>query len=203
VIEREKEAIRYDFIQEDLKTLIDNFAEGAERINAIVTDLRSFSRMDADVAAEVDLHALVGMSLNLLRNQYKDRVAVHRDFGDIPKVRGYAGKLNQVFMNLLSNAFYAVGDKGDVWIRTRTARGGMVTVEIEDNGAGIPEDKLKRIFEPFYTTKPVGQGTGLGLSISYGIIEQHHGAIQVMSIPGKGTLFTVRLPVAGEEGRTK
>ncbi|MDR1727560.1 MAG: HAMP domain-containing protein [Acidobacteriota bacterium] len=194
VIEREKAAIGYDFIKEDLKTLIDNFTEGAERINAIVTDLRAFSRMDADVAADVDLRALLEMSLNLLRNQYKDRVAVHRDFGDIPKVRGYAGKLNQVFMNLLSNAFYAVADKGDVWLRTRFDAPDAVVVQIEDNGAGIPEGNLKRIFEPFFTTKPVGQGTGLGLSISYGIIEQHRGGIQVASSPGEGTVFTVRLP---------
>ncbi|MDR0843286.1 MAG: HAMP domain-containing protein, partial [Acidobacteriota bacterium] len=164
-IAREKEAIQYDFIKEDLAALIDNFTEGAERINAIVADLRSFSRMDVDDAAEVDLHALIGMSLNLLRNQYKDRVELHREFGDIPTIRGYAGKLNQVFMNLLSNAFYAVAGKGDVWIRTRAA-GGEVTVEIEDNGVGIPGENLKRIFEPFFTTKPVGQGTGLGLSIS-------------------------------------
>jgi len=196
-IAEEKEAIQYDFIREDLRTLIDDLTEGTERINAIVSDLRIFSRMDAAVTTEIDVHALIDMSLNLLRNQYKDRVEVHKDYGDIPRIRGYAGKLNQVFMNLLSNAFYAVAEKGDVWIRTR-ALDKAVEIEMEDSGVGIPKENLKRIFEPFFTTKPVGQGTGLGLSISYGVIEQHHGEIRVLSFPDKGTVFSVRLPIDPE-----
>jgi len=193
-----KEAIQYDFIREDLRTLIDDFTEGTERINAIVSDLRIFSRMDAADATEIDIHALIDMSLNLLRNQYKDRVEVHKNYGVIPRILGYAGKLNQVFMNLLSNAFDAVTEKGDVWIRTR-AIGGAVEIEIEDSGAGIPKENLNRIYEPFFTTKPVGQGTGLGLSISYGVIEQHHGEIRVLSVPGKGTMFSIRLPADPEK----
>ena len=197
-ITEEKETIQYDFIRDDLKALIGDLTEGTERINAIVSDLRIFSRMDAAVATEIDVHNMIDMSLNLLRNQYKDRVEVHKDYGNIPMIRGYAGKLNQVFMNLLSNAFYAVSEKGDVWIRTRNLDG-MVELEIEDSGGGIPKENLNRIFEPFYTTKPVGQGTGLGLSISYGIIEQHHGEIRVLSAPGKGTVFSVRLPIDPEK----
>ncbi len=193
-IERLKEANNYGFIKEDLGTLIDNFTEGARRINTIVSDLRAFSRMDTDAVSEIDLHASLEMSLNLLRNQYKDRVEIHREYGDIPKIQGYSGKLNQVFMNLLSNAFHAVHDKGEVWIRTR-AVAGNVEIEIEDNGDGIPREHLNRIFEPFFTTKPVGQGTGLGLSISYGIIQQHQGMIQVSSLPQKGSVFVVRLPI--------
>jgi signal transduction histidine kinase len=196
-IVRHMETIHYDFIKEDLKTLIDNFADGARRINAIVSDLRTFSRMDADSISEVDLHASLEMSLNLLRNQYKDRIEIHKEYGDIPKIQGYSGKLHQVFMNLLSNAFQAVPDKGDVWIRTRSTNA-AVEIEIEDTGVGIAKENLKRIFEPFFTTKPVGQGTGLGLSISYGIIEQHRGIISVTSVPGKGTTFVVRLPVLQE-----
>jgi two-component system NtrC family sensor kinase len=195
-----KESMRFSFIMEDLETLIDNFTEGAHRINAIVSDLRTFSRMDTDTVSDVDLHAALEMSLNLLRNQYKNRIEIHRDFGDIPKIQGYSGKLNQVFMNLLSNAFHAVADKGDVWIRTRS-QNAAVEVVIEDNGVGIPRENLKRIFEPFFTTKPVGQGTGLGLSISYGIIEQHHGKIHVTSVPQKGSVFTVRLPIILERAQ--
>jgi signal transduction histidine kinase len=197
-IERLKEANHYAFIKEDLSTLIDNFTEGARRINTIVSDLRSFSRLDADTVSEIDLHASLEMSLNLLRNQYKDRVEIHREYGNIPKIQGYSGKLNQVFMNLLSNAFHAVQEKGEVWIRTR-CDSGAVEVEVEDNGGGIPKEHLNRIFEPFFTTKPVGQGTGLGLSISYGIIEQHHGRIQVSSSPNKGSVFVVRLPIFQEK----
>ena len=197
-IAEEKEAIHYDFIREDLRTLIDDLTEGTERINAIVNDLRIFSRVDAAVTTEIDLHTMIDMSLNLLRNEYKDRVEVHKDYGAIPRIRGYAGKLNQVFMNLLSNAFYAVPENGDVWIRTRALED-AVEIEIEDSGVGIPKENLKRIFEPFFTTKAVGQGTGLGLSISYGVIEQHRGEIRVLSVPGKGTVFSVRLPVDPEK----
>lgn len=199
-IARRKEEIHYAFIREDLKILIGNFAEGARRINTIVSDLRTFSRMDADSLSDVDLHAALEMSLNLLRNQYKNRVEIHKEYGDLPRIQGYAGKLNQVMMNLLSNAFAAIRGKGDVWIRTRPVGDG-VEIEIEDNGVGIPAENLKRIFEPFFTTKPVGQGTGLGLSISYGIIEQHQGRIDVSGAPGGGTVFTVRLPLHQETSR--
>jgi signal transduction histidine kinase len=192
-----KESANYSFIKEDLKILIDNFAEGARRINNIVSDLRTFSRMDTEKVSEIDLHSSVEISLNLLRNQYKNRIEIHKEYGDIPKIQGFSGKLSQVFMNLLSNAFHAIQEKGDVWIRTR-ATNGIVEVEIEDNGIGIPKEYMSRIFEPFFTTKPIGQGTGLGLSISYGIIEQHHGKILVSSIPQKGSTFTIRLPIFQE-----
>jgi two-component system, NtrC family, sensor kinase len=195
---RQKESMHYAFIKDDLKILIDNFAEGAQRINTIVSDLRTFSRMDADSISDVDLHASLEMSLNLLRNQYKNRIEIHKEYGDIPKIQGYVGKLNQVLMNLLSNAFHAVQNKGDVWIRTRS-NNGAVEIEIEDNGVGIPRENLKRIFEPFFTTKPIGQGTGLGLSISYGIIEQHQGKIHVTSVPSKGSTFAVCLPIFQEK----
>ncbi len=195
---RHKEEIHYSFIKDDLKILISNFSEGAQRINAIVSDLRTFSRMDTDAISEVDIHASLEMSLNLLRNQYRNRIEIHKEYGDIPKIQGYSGKLNQVFMNLLSNAFQAVPEKGDVWIRTR-ANNSAIEVEIEDNGVGISSEKLKRIFEPFFTSKPVGQGTGLGLSISYGIIEQHKGKIHVTSTPQEGSVFLVRLPIFQEK----
>jgi signal transduction histidine kinase len=196
-----KETLHYDFIQEDLPTLIDNFTEGASRINNIVSDLRTFSRMDSDSVSEIDVHAAIEISLNLLRNQYKERIEIHREYGDIPKIQGYSGKLSQVFMNLLSNAFHAIADKGDVWIRT-SADDHVVQVEIEDNGHGIPRENLKRIFEPFFTTKAVGQGTGLGLSISYGIIEQHHGKIFVTNAASGGAIFTLRLPIFQENANS-
>jgi len=193
-----KESFNYNFIREDLPTLINNFTEGASRINQIVSDLRTFSRMDSYTMSEIDVHASIEISLNLLRNQYKERIEIHREYGDIPKIQGYSGKLSQVFMNLLANAFHAIGNQGDVWIRTRAA-GETVEVEIQDNGHGIPRENLKRIFEPFFTTKAVGQGTGLGLSISYGIIEQHRGRIFIAQAPGGGSIFTVRLPIFQEK----
>jgi signal transduction histidine kinase len=195
---RLKETIHYSFIKNDINTLIENFSEGARRINTIVSDLRTFSRMDADKVSDVDIHASLELSLNLMRNQYKNRIEIHKEYGDIPKIQGYAGKLNQVFMNLLSNAFQSIRENGDVWIRTRL-QDDSVEIVIEDNGMGIPKENLKRIFEPFFTTKPIGQGTGLGLSISYGIIEQHQGKINVTSVPFKGSVFTVHLPILQEK----
>ena len=194
-----KETLNYGFIREDLPTLIDNFTEGARRINNIVSDLRTFSRMDSDTISETDVHASIEISLNLLRNQYKDRVEIHREYGEVPKIKGYSGKLSQVFMNLLTNAFHAIDGRGDVWIRTRV-NGDAIQVEIQDNGRGIPRENLKRIFEPFFTTKAVGQGTGLGLSISYGIIEQHRGRIFVANAPEGGAVFTVLLPISQKGG---
>ena len=193
-----KEGLNYEFIRSDLLTLVENFTEGASRINNIVSDLRTFSRMDSDTISEIDVHASIEISLNLLRNQYRERVEIHREYGEIPKIQGYSGKLGQVFMNLLSNAFHAIEGKGDVWIRTH-ADNSFVQVEVEDNGRGIPRENLKRIFEPFFTTKAVGQGTGLGLSISYGIIEQHRGKIFVANAPSGGAIFTVRLPIHQEK----
>jgi signal transduction histidine kinase len=193
-IQRMKEVINYDFIVEDLKTLIENFNEGANRINAIVSDLRSFSRMDFDTVTEVDVHASLDTALNLLRNEYRGRIAVHKEYAKLPKISGYAGKLNQVFMNLLANAIQAIEQRGDIWINT-AVKDGHVIIKIKDSGIGIPQHHLNKIFEPFFTTKKVGQGTGLGLSISYGIIEQHHGKIFVESEVGKGSTFTIKLPV--------
>ncbi len=196
-MEQAKAQANYEFVREDLPTLIDNFTDGASRINNIVSDLRTFSRMDADSISEIDLHSTIDMSLNLLRNQYKDRIEIHRDYGELPRIQGYAGKLGQVFLNLLSNAFQAIRDKGEVWIRTRSDNG-FVAVEIQDSGVGIPKEHMKRLFEPFFTTKPVGQGTGLGLSISYGIVAQHHGRISVAQAEPSGSIFTVHLPIFQE-----
>ena len=122
-IVRMKDGMHYSFIKDDLKILIDNFTEGARRINTIVSDLRTFSRMDTDKISDVDIHASLELSLNLMRNQYKKRIEIHKEYGDIPKIQGYSGKLNQVFLNLLSNAFHAIQGNGDVWIRTRTSDG--------------------------------------------------------------------------------
>lgn len=192
-IEALKQAIGYDFLITDLDTLIENFSEGARRINGIVKDLRTFSRMDTEQFSEVDLHATIDVALNLLSNQYRGRIIVHREYGAIPSIYGYEGKLNQVFMNLVSNAIQAIEKEGDIWITT-LAENGNVQIRIKDNGSGISKNHLSKIFEPFFTTKGVGQGTGLGLSISYGIVQQHDGQITAESVPGEGTTFTVVLP---------
>ena len=189
-----KSSINYDFIRRDLMTLIDNFEEGAKRIHSIIGDLRAFSRMDSDELRPIDLHESIDLALNLVGHEYRNRLTVRKEYGGLPKVMCHAGKLSQVFMNLLANACQAISEEGEIRIRT-SFRDGRAVVEIEDTGKGILPEHLSKVFEPFFTTKPVGEGTGLGLSISYGIVQQHQGTISVDSTPGSGTVFRIELPV--------
>jgi len=189
-----KEEINYDFLVEDLEALIRNFEEGAKRIHSIITDLRTFSRMESDDFREIDIHEPIELALSLLQNEYRDRITIVRNYGDIPKVECHAGRINQVFMNLLLNACQAVSGAGTISITTRLD-GDQLELTVEDDGEGINSEDIDRIFEPFYTTKPVGTGTGLGLSISYAIIQQHNGTIRVESEKGKGTRFIIRMPI--------
>ena len=129
----------------------------------------------------------------LLRQQYQGRITVERQYDDVPAVECYPGQLNQLFMNLLVNAGQAIKGPGTITLAVRRVKDG-VAVTVRDTGPGIPPEVQRHIFEPFFTTKPVGEGTGLGLSISYGIVERHHGTIQVDTAPGGGTAFTVWLP---------
>ncbi len=197
-LEHFKEQINYDFLLQDLETLIRNFEEGAKRIHAIIGDLRTFSRLDTDQLRSVDIHEPIGLALNLLRNQYRDRIRIHKDFTDLPPLECDPGKISQVVMNLLVNACHAITGQGDIWVRT-LRKNGLAVIEIEDNGSGIASKHMGKIFEPFFTTKPVGKGTGLGLSISYGIIQQHKGSIRAESSAGRGSKFIVELPL--REGR--
>jgi two-component system NtrC family sensor kinase len=142
----------------------------------------------------VDLNEEIDRTLTLMEPRLRDGVEVERDYGELPRVRCYAGQLNQVFMNLLMNACDALDGKGRIRIRSR-ARPGGVRIEFQDDGPGIPPEVQVRMFEPFYTTKAVGKGTGLGLSISYGIVERHGGRMLVGSAPGEGTTFVIELPL--------
>jgi len=193
-VERLKEQVNYQFMLEDLETLVKNFEEGASRIHSIIGDLKTFSRLEREEFRAVDIHEPINLALNLLHTEYRDRIRIHREFGQVPPVDCHPGKMSQVFLNLFSNACQAIVAEGDIWIRS-SCRNGKVVVEVEDNGVGIDKQDLNRIFEPFFTTKPAGQGTGLGLSISYGIIQQHHGSIEAHSQKGEGTVFRVQLPV--------
>ncbi len=177
-----------------LRELIASSREGTERIKKIVLDLRVFSRTDDLGLMATDLHEGLESTLNLLAKEYRDRIIIHRDYGDLPRVECYPGQINQVFMNALQNAAQAIPNRGEVWIKT-VVDGGRVNVSIRDNGVGIAESNLARIFDPFFTTKPVGSGTGLGLSISYGIIERHGGKMQAQSKVNEGTTLTIELPV--------
>ena len=179
---------------EVLGRLTESCSNGADRIKKIVQGLRTFSRLDEAECKAVDIHEGIDSTLALLENYLKDRIQVHQDYGDLPQVECYAGQLNQVFMNLLTNAADAIEGEGDIWITT-AVEDEIVRVSIRDSGAGIDPENLKQIFDPFFTTKDVGKGTGLGLSISYGIVEKHGGKIEVESKVGEGTTFTVVVPV--------
>ncbi len=185
VRERAREAIR---------KLLSRSREGTERVKQIVQDLRTFSRMDQAELQDADLNQEIERTLGLAEPRFKDAVRVERDFAPLPRVRCYAGQLNQVFMNLIMNACDAMEGHGTLRIRTRPAPGG-VRLEFSDDGPGLPPEVRDRIFEPFFTTKGVGQGTGLGLSISHGIVERHGGRLWVESEPGQGATFGVDLPL--------
>ncbi|OHB37930.1 MAG: hypothetical protein A3C38_03655 [Planctomycetes bacterium RIFCSPHIGHO2_02_FULL_50_42] len=185
-----------DFLLKDLDKLIKSCKNGAERTKDIVVALRSFSRLDEAALKDADIHEGIDSTLEILTHNYKNRITVHKEYGNIPKIRCYASQLNQVFMNLLANASQAIENNGDVWIKTQK-KGENVLISIRDTGNGISEENMKKLFTPFFTTKPIGQGAGLGLSISYGIIEKHNGLIWAESKVGAGTTFNIELPLEG------
>ncbi len=179
----------------EAQDIVGVMARGAERTAAIVKDLRSFSRLGEASRKSVDLHEGLEVSLRLLESRWRDRIAIHRDYGSLPHVECDPGQMNQVFMNVLANACDAIRGPGNIWVTTRAAAG-TVTVTIRDDGGGMPPEVMSRVFEPFFTTKDVGGGTGLGLSISHGVVAAHGGRIEVESAPGAGATLRIVLPVA-------
>ena len=175
-------------------SLLAEIAQGAGRITEIVKSLKSYVYLDQAPIQSVDVHESLDNTLVMLRSKLKGGVSVLREYAEnLPKIQAYGSELNQVWTNIIDNAIDAMEGQGEIILRTRSA-GDWITVEIEDNGAGIPEEVQNNIFSPFFTTKPVGKGTGLGLNISYNIIQKHNGEIKVFSNPGK-TRFVINLPV--------
>jgi signal transduction histidine kinase len=195
-VETLKQEVGYENVLSDLASTIADCEEGAHRIRDIVMNLRTFSRLDEAEVKKVDIHAGIDATVRLLSQYYNsNHITLKREYGNLPLVDCYAGQLNQVWMNLLTNAAQAIGrGPGEVRIAT-DIEDQVVAVTISDTGNGIEPEHLKKIFDPFFTTKPVGEGTGLGLSITYGIIERHGGAIKVESAPGKGTTFVTLIPL--------
>ncbi|MFT4246787.1 MAG: ATP-binding protein [Pseudomonas sp.] len=185
-----------DFISRDLPQLMAESREGIERVTRIVRDLKDFSYSDRSESWKlVDLHAGLESTINIIWNELKYKVTLERRYGELPLVECLPSELNQVYMNLLLNAGQAIVEHGTITVGTGREGPDHVWIEFKDSGGGIPADLLQRIFDPFFTTKPVGSGTGLGLSISYGIINKHHGRIDVDSRPGQGAAFRIVLPV--------
>lgn len=185
-----------DFTQwfSDLDQLFNDTFYGVEQISELVTGLKNFSRLDQSPTDNVSLNDCVENALLIGRNTLKYKVEVLKRLGDLPQIRCAASQINQVLLNLLTNAAQAIEDRGYILIKT-WCDDRMAYVSVQDTGCGIPPESLRRIFDPFYTTKPVGEGTGLGLSISFKIIQQHNGHIRVASEVGKGTRFVLALPL--------
>lgn len=203
-----------DFTLQDLPKILESMKVGTERIRDIVMSLRNFSRLDEADFKTVDIHEGIDSTLMILQHRLKPSVdspmiQVVKDYGALPPVECYPGQLNQVFMNLLSNAIDAVEERnaqrspnslntapGEIRISTSMIDQNSVSIQIEDNGLGIEKEDLSRLFDPFFTTKAIGKGTGLGLSISYQIVtEKHNGKLYCHSSPGKGAEFVVELPI--------
>ncbi len=199
-IQKAKAENDFNYIVQDLPRLISSCEDGARRTRDIVLGLRSFSRLEQATIKRVSLQEGIEDTLRLLAGEIKNRVRVHQDFQPVPEVLCFPSELNQVFMNILTNAAQAIDGEGDIWIKLRALPRKKAQISIKDSGKGIAPDVLEKIFDPFYTTKTVGQGTGLGLSISYGIVKKHGGDIQVKSEPGRGTEFIITIPIDGPPG---
>jgi two-component system NtrC family sensor kinase len=213
-IQDKEEEVDLEFLQEDLPKLLSSMKVGADRIREIVQSLRAFSRLDEAEVKDVDIHEGIDSTLMILQNRLKAKpdhaaIQVIKDYGELPKIECYAGQLNQVFMNILSNAIDALDEQdlhrkpegltkssSQITIRTRLLEGDRIAIHIIDNGPGMAEATQQRLFDPFFTTKPVGKGTGMGMSISYQIVvDRHHGTLRCISEMGKGTEFAIEIPV--------
>ncbi|MEZ0310768.1 MAG: ATP-binding protein [Myxococcota bacterium] len=189
--------LEIDYVRDDLFKIIDAISTGAERITAIVRDLRRYVHNgSADERATVDLARCLDMALSFFKFEIRGIHGLERAFDPAtPKVVGNEGQLSQVVINLVANSVHAVGPEGRIRVELRPHDNGACIV-VQDNGAGIPEEHLLKVFDPFFTTKPVGEGTGMGLAIAHSIVDRHGGTIGVTSKVGAGTTFTVWLPAA-------
>lgn len=193
-VEMLKKQIKLDYILNDLRNLIAESLEGSQRVSKIVQDLKSFSREDKNEPTLSDLNDHIRSTINIVRNEIKYVAELNLQLGDIPPLLCHPQQIGQVVMNLLVNAAHAITEKGVITLTTSRV-GNMIEVSVSDTGCGISQENIKKIFEPFFTTKAPGKGTGLGLAISLDIIRKHDGELLVQSEPGRGTTFTMRLPI--------
>lgn len=195
-----KQEYDFDYLKTEIDYLINGINEGSSRTAEIVKGLRIFSRLDEDDLKRADINEGIDSTLVIVNNQLDNRIEIVKQYTELPLVECYPGKLNQVFLNIISNALYAIKarhkeDKGGLLTISTSANDTHVLISIKDNGTGIDENTKKKLFEPFFTTKDVGEGTGLGLSIAYNTIVKHNGTITVNSEVGVGTEFIIEIPI--------
>ncbi|HWV10393.1 MAG TPA: ATP-binding protein, partial [Pseudomonas sp.] len=188
-----RQAAAPELLADDLNQLFGDTLYGLEQIAELVVGLKNFARLDRAMSEEVDINECIRSALVIARNSIKDKAEVVLLLGDLPRIPCAPSQINQVLLNLFTNAAQAIDGFGQVLVKS-WADDGAVFISVQDNGRGMPPQVLSKIFDPFFTTKPVGQGTGLGLSISFKIIQDHGGQIRVASEPGRGTRFLIRLP---------
>lgn len=202
-----KEETELDYVRSEINTLINGIADGASRTANIVKGLRVFSRLDEDTWKPADINEGLRSTLAITANMMKG-VSLETQFGDLPPVTCYPGKLNQVFLNIITNAVYAIqkqfgNDVGGKLSVTTAFEEPYVFVSIKDDGIGMDEETKAKLFDPFFTTKPIGEGTGLGMSIVFSILEKHHASCEILSQPGKGTEFKLRFHIQPPEDKPK
>ena len=217
-IEEKIEEIELDYLTQDLPKILDSMNLGTGRIEQIVLNLRKFSRQEEAQRKQVYIHEGIDNTLLILRHRLKARgqkpeIKVIKDYGDLPLINCFPGQLNQVFMNIISNAIDALEEeckinkgltKPQILVRTKLQKSDAIAIIIKDNGGGMSPPVIEHLFEPFFTTKPVGKGTGLGLSISHQIIVKYHrGIIKCKSAPGEGTEFWLEIPINPEREMVK
>ncbi|HEV7382137.1 MAG TPA: 7TM diverse intracellular signaling domain-containing protein [Dyadobacter sp.] len=199
-IEDLKEELDPEYLKSELNTLVKGIEDGAHRTVEIVKGLKLFARVDDTDLNMVNINEGIESTLIILNYQIGTRLNMVVDLDSIPNVEGFGGKLNQVFMNIITNSVHVLQNDAThtdptIWIKTSMSGPDHVTISIKDNGSGMTPEVKAKIFEPFFTTKPVGEGTGLGLSIVFKIVEVHHGTIHVNTAPGEGTEFVITLPI--------
>ncbi|MCW9023827.1 MAG: ATP-binding protein [Gammaproteobacteria bacterium] len=197
-----KQELDLGYLKRDMQELVSESREGIARVKGIVQDLKDFSHVDEAEWQWANIHRGLDSTLNIVNNEIKYKAEVIKEYGELPDIECLASQVNQVFMNLLVNAAHAIEERGVITVRTGK-QDEQIWIEISDTGKGIEPENMKKIFDPFFTTKEVGKGTGLGLSLSYGIINKHHGNIDVQSEAGKGTTFKVWLPVSQSSEEAK
>ena len=193
-IKKKRKELKLDHVIKDVKELIEESVDGSERMKKIIHELNCFSRMDEEEYKEADINECIESAVSIVWPELKYKAILKKDYGALPLAKCHPHQINQVIVNLLINAVNSIEEQGEITIKTWD-KDQSIWMAVSDTGRGISEKNLGKIFEPFFTTKNIGKGTGLGLSITYEIIQRHKGDITVKSEVGKGTTFTIRIPV--------